>query len=135
MGVICDNCMRNNSNNRTVQKQQNKINLNLDGCYTCKAEIIQKPEIGRDDFTIKISAQHHGDHSCDEQILFIVFNYPTNFISCSNGNLISNNNTTRLRIKLAYHNNPNDHIEIGDFKIKCAYNDLEVVSCSMTDNH
>ena len=27
MGVICDNCMRNNSNNRTAQKQQNKMNL------------------------------------------------------------------------------------------------------------
>ena len=134
MGVICDSCIRNN-NNRIVQKQQNKINIDVDSCYTCKAEIIQKPEIGKDDFTIKISAKHHGDHSCEEQILFIVFNYPVNFISCSNGNLNSNNNTTRIRIKLTYHNNPNDNIEIADFNIKCAHHDLEIVSCSITDNY
>ena len=134
MGAICDNCMEKGDEGN-VQRQKNKVYIEEDNCYTCKAEIIQKPEIGNDDFTIKITAKHNGDHSCDEQILFIIFNYPVDFISCTNGNLNSNNNTTRIKIKLTFHNNPNDNIEIEDFKLKCSYNDLEIVSCSMTDNH
>ena len=106
-----------------------------DNCYKCKAEIIQRPEIGNDDYTIKIKAEHKGNHSCDEQILLMIFNYPVNFIKCSNGNLISSNNTSRIRVKLSFHNNQNDRIEIGDFSIKCAQNDLEIVNCFIKDEH
>ena len=134
MGVICNNCMRNNSQQRAINHKNKEINTD-DSCYKCKASFIQKPEIGRDDFVIKINAQHHGNHACDEQILFIIFNYPVTFIKCSNGNLISSNNTTRIKVKLTYHNNPNDNIEISDFIIKCAQNDLEIVSCSINDDH
>ena len=126
MGVIC-NCEKKNKI-RKVNPNENK------DCYTCKSEIIKRPEIGKDEFTIKINAQHNGDHSCEEQIISLVFNYPVNFIGCYNGNLISSNNTTRIKIKLTYHNSPNDNISINDFKVKCPYNDLEIVECSIKDN-
>ena len=128
MGGIC-------GDNKTVRKKIIEINTQ-DSCYKSKAEIIQRPEIGKDDFVIKISAEHKGDHSCDEQILLLIFNYPVNFIKCSGGgNLISSNNTSRIRVKLNFHNNPNDKIEIDDFSIKCSQQDLEIVSCTINDNH
>ena len=132
MGITCTNCIRKN-NNRKVQ-QQNKNMNDEENCYKCETEIIQRPEIGRDDYIIKINAQHKAEHSCDEQILLITFNYPVNFINCSNGKLISSNNTTRIRVKLTYHNNPNDKIEIGDFNVKCSHLDLEIVNCTFKDN-
>ena len=143
MGVICDNCKRKNNNTHTTQQPQNKIikyenfcnALKENTCYTIKAEIIKKPDIEEDYFRIKITAIHNGDHSCDEQTLKLFFNYPVNFISCSNGSINSFNNTTRLNIKLKYHNNQNDKIEIDDFIVKCAYNDLEIVECYISDNN
>ena len=138
MGIIFNSCLKGNVNQKAnikIEKGNNKIQINDESCYTCKAEIIKRPEIGNDDFTIQINAEHKGDHSCDVQILFIVFNYPVTFISCSNGNLISSNDTTRIRVKLTYHNEPNDKIEIGDFNVKSPNNDLEIVECSITDNH
>ena len=134
MGVICNSCYRDNNTHRIIQQKNKEINTD-DNCYQCKAEIIKRPDIGYEDFVIKINAQHIGNHSCDEQILFIIFNYPVNFVNCSNGNLISSNNTTRIKVKLVYHNNPNDNIEISDFHIKCAQNDLEIVNCTINDNH
>ena len=134
-GGHSNNSHRPSHNQHGGQSNNNSHRGGGSKCYTCNAHINQRPEVGRDDYRIQINAQHHGDHTCDEQILTMIFNHPATFISCSNGNLNSNNNTTRIRIKLTYHNNPNDNIEIADFKIKCAYNDLEVVSCSITDNH
>ena len=128
MGV----CYKDNTNRIILQKNK-EINID-DNCYKCKAEIIQRPDIGYEDFVIKIDAEHKGNHSCDEQILFIIFNYPVNFVGCTNGNLISSNDSTRIKVKLAYHNNINDKIEIKDFIVKCSQNDLEIVSCSITDS-
>ena len=132
MGVICNSCYKENSH-RIIQQKSKEINTD-DNCYNCKAEIIQRPDIGYEDFVIKINAQHKGNHSCEEQILFIIFNYPVKFVKCNNGNLISSNDTTRIKVKLTFHNNSNDKIEIGDFIVKCSQNDLEIVSCSITDS-
>ena len=128
MGV----CYKDNTNRVILQKNK-EINID-DSCYKCKAEIIQRPDIGYEDFIIKINAEHKGNHSCDEQILFIIFNYPVNFVGCTNGNLISSNDSTRIKVKLTYHNIKNDKIEIKDFIVKCSQNDLEIVSCSITDS-
>ena len=124
-------CYKDNTNRVILQKNK-EINYD-DNCYKSKAEIIQRPDIGYEDFVIKINAEHKGNHSCDEQTLFIIFNYPVNFVSCTNGNLISSNDSTRIKVKLTYHNNTNDKIEIKDFIVKCSQNDLEIVSCSITD--
>jgi len=165
MGVVCNECRaciennnrRNNNNNtnrnnnRTPISSSNRGNIgqnkgtqnngysgssgNASNCYTCNSQINQRPETGRDDFRIQLNCQHHGDHSCDEQLLTMVFNYPVNFISCSNGSLISSNNSTRIQVKLRYHNNPNDHIGMGDFIVKSTHHDLQIVNCYINDGH
>ena len=102
MGVVCNECKacleeatRKPNNNRGSNQNQHGGG-NVGGttrtgggssCYTCSAKINQRPETGRDDFRIQINAQHHGDHTCDQQILTVVFNYPVTFISCSNGRI------------------------------------------------
>ena len=104
-------------------------------CYTCNAHINQRPETGRDDFRIQINAQHHGDHTCNEQILTVVFNHPATFISCSNGSLNGPNNKSQIQVKLRYHNNPNDNIGMGDFIVKSSHKDLQIVNCFINDGH
>ena len=138
MGAICYNCKKNNNNIRVVQQSQEKI-IKFDkenNSYSCEAQIIKRPEIGDDEFIIKIIGKYNGEHSCNEQILFIVFNYPVTFISCSNGINDSSNNTTRLNIKLKFQNNKNnnDTITIDNFLIKCPHNDLEIVDCAISEN-
>ena len=150
MGVVCNECKacleeasRKPNNNRTSNQHQYRGG-NVGGtthtgggssCYTCSAKINQRPETGRDDFRIQINAQHHGDHSCDQQILTVVFNYPVTFISCSNGRLNAGNNTAHLQVKLNYHNNQNDNIGMGDFIVKCSKRDLEILNCYINDGH
>ena len=104
-------------------------------CYTCNAHINQRPEVGRDDYRIQVNAQHHGDHSCNEQILTMVFNHPATFINCSNGSLHGPNNKSEIKVKLRYHNNPNDNIGMGDFTVKSNHKDLQIVRCYINDGH
>ena len=104
-------------------------------CYSCNAHINQRPEVGRDDYRIQINAQHHGDHTCNEQILTMIFNHPVTFISCSNGSLNGSNNKSEIKVKLRYHNNPNDNIGMGDFIVKSNHKDLQIVRCFINDGH
>ena len=104
-------------------------------CYTCNAHINQRPEVGRDDYRIQVNAQHHGDHTCNEQILTMVFNHPATFINCSNGSLHGPNNKSEIKVKLRYHNNPNDNIGMGDFTVKSNHKDLQIVRCFINDGH
>ena len=148
MGVVCDKCQACIEKTTATRKSNTKSNHNANSstayhsntgggssCYSCSARINQRPETGRDDFRIQINAQHHGDHSCDQQTLTVVFNYPVNFIGCSNGSLSSSNNSTKIQVKLRYHNNPNDNIGMGDFIVKSAHHDLQIVSCYINDGH
>ena len=104
-------------------------------CYSCNAHINQRPEVGRDDYRIQLNAQHHGDHTCDEQILTMIFNHPATFISCSNGSLYGPNNKSEIKVKLRYHNNPSDNIGMGDFIVKSNHKDLQIVRCFINDGH
>ena len=154
MGVVCNECKacleeNNRRNNNGAHTRGNRggqpiVNFNIgtsgisqngSSCYTCNAKINQRPETGRDDFRIQINAQHNGNHSCDEQLLTVVFNYPVNFISCSNGSLNSSNNNSRIQVKLRYHNNPVDNIGMGDFIVKSSHNDLQILKCYINDGH
>ena len=103
--------------------------------YTCNAHINQRPEVGRDDYRIQVNAQHHGDHTCNEQILTMVFNHPATFVNCSNGSLHGPNNKSEIKVKLRYHNNPNDNIGMGDFTVKSNHKDLQIVRCFINDGH
>lgn len=102
-------------------------------CYSCTAQINQRPETGRDDFRIQINAQHHGNHICDEQYLTVIFSNRATFISCSNGSLMGPNNTERIEVRLRYHNNPNDNIGMGDFTVKSDDKSLSIVDVFMAD--
>ena len=151
MGVVCNECKacleeatRKPNNNRGQNQNHYGGGGNVGGttrtgggssCYTCTAKINQRPETGRDDFRIQINAQHHGDHTCDQQILTVVFNYPVTFISCSNGRINAANNTAHIQVKLNYHNNQNDNIGMGDFIVKCSKRDLEILECYINDGH
>ena len=154
MGVLLNECCMIETNKRNINNNNNIYLLspnkdrnqliesayiggkgNESKCYTCNAKINQRPETGRDDFRIQIEAQHHGDHTCDEQILTMIFNYPVTFISCNNGSLNGYNNSTRIKVKLRYHNNQIDNIGMEDFIVKSPYNDLEIVNCFISDGH
>ena len=136
MGVICYNCKKNNNNIRVIQQPEEKIIRygNEKKCYTSEARIIKRPNIGEDDYIIKITGKYNGDHLCNEQLLLLVFNYPVTFISCNNGTIDCSNNTTRLNVKLKFHNNKNDTIEIENFLVKCAHNDLEIINCIISES-
>ena len=158
MGVVCNECRacleqgnrRNNQGNSSgqqhprgqgphggISKSQGYSGNSGSGskCYSCSAVINQRPEQGRNDFRIQINAQHNGDHSCDQQELTMIFNYPVTFKSCSNGSLSSSNNTTRIKVTLRYHNNQKDNIGMGDFIVESAHHDLQIVNCFINDGH
>lgn len=157
MGMVCETCRsctntkntgqdKSHSNHQNSSQNHHGSNQNShrsnksdqkggSKCYTCNAHINQRPETGRDDFRIQINAQHHGDHTCNEQILTVVFNHPATFISCSNGSLNGPNNKSQIQVKLRYHNNPNDNIGMGDFIVKSTHKDLQIVNCFINDGH
>lgn len=86
-------------------------------CYTTEAKIIQRPELGRNDYRIQVNARHHGDHTREKQKLIVTFNKPVTFKSC-NGKLLNGNGTNILTIELSYHQNPNDNIGFGDLTVE-----------------
>ena len=132
MGIIANKCRKSEKKNTDTKDIQLKIDEN--NCFVCKSEIVEKPDIGKEDARIEIKAEYKGKTECNEQTLFIIFNYPVTFISCTNGELMSPNDTTRIKVKLSYHINPNDTLEINDFIVKCSQNDLEIVECTLNNN-
>lgn len=105
-----------------------------EGCYTVTGYIHQVPETGRGDYRLQINAQHHADHSCASQTLYVTFNQPVTYKYC-NGNgatYLGGDGTNTLEIGLTYWNNPNDNIGIGDFVVE-SDEGLAFVSASMTD--
>ena len=77
------------------------------GCYTASAYIHQTPENGRGDYRIQVNGKHNADHTKEAQVLTISFNQNVTYVSGGAG-LISGNETTTLKVKLAYHQNPTD---------------------------
>ena len=86
-------------------------------CYTTEAKIIQRPELGRNDYRIQVNARHHGNHTKQKQRLIITFNKPVTFKSC-NGKLLEGNGTSTLTIELRYYQNPTDNIGFGDLTVE-----------------
>ena len=134
-GGHSNNSHRPSHNQHGGQSNNNSHRGGGSKCYTCNAHINQRPEVGRDDYRIQINAQHHGDHTSDEQILTMIFNHPATFIGCSNGSLHGSNNKSEIQVKLRYHNNPNDNIGMGDFTVKSNHKDLQIVRCFINDGH
>ena len=101
------------------------------GCYTASANIHQRPETGRGDYRIQVNGQHNADHTKDVQVLTISFNQNVTYVSGGAG-LISGNGTPTLKIKLGYHQNPNDSIGLGDLFVTSDAG-LEIIGVSITD--
>lgn len=101
------------------------------GCYTASANIHQRPETGRGDYRIQVNGKHSSDHTREAQVLTISFNQNVTYVSGGAG-LISGDGTPTLKVKLSYHQNPNDNIGFGDL---CVTSDagLAITSVSITD--
>ena len=101
------------------------------GCYTASAHIQQRPQIGRGDYRIQVNGKHSADHTKEAQVLTISFNQSVTYVSGGAG-LFSGNGTTTLKIKLSYHQNPNDNIGFGDLVVT-ADTGLAITGVSITD--
>lgn len=101
------------------------------GCYTASAYIHQTPQTGRGDYRIQVNGKHSADHTKEAQVLTISFNQSVTYVSGGAG-LFSGNGTTTLKIKLSYHQNPNDNIGFGDLVVT-ADTGLAITGVSITD--
>ena len=101
------------------------------GCYDASAYIHQTPETGRGDYRIQVNGKHSSDHTREAQVLTISFNQNVTYVSGGAG-LISGNGTSTLKIKLSYHQNPNDNIGFGDLVVTSDAG-LAITGVSITD--
>ena len=101
------------------------------GCYTASAYIHQTPETGRGDYRIQVDGQHKADHTKEAQVLTISFNQNVTYVSGGAG-LISGDGSSILKIKLSYHQNPNDKIGFGDLVVTSDAG-LAITGVSITD--
>lgn len=101
------------------------------GCYTATAYIHQTPETGRGDYRIQVKGKHSSDHTKEAQVLTISFNQNVTYVSGGAG-IISGNGTTTLKVKLSYHQNPNDNIGFGDLVVESEPG-LAITGVSITD--
>ena len=101
------------------------------GCYTASAYIHQTPQTGRGDYRIQVNGHHSSDHTREAQVLTISFNQNVTYVSGGAG-LISGDGTATLKVKLSYHQNPNDNIGFGDL-IVTADTGLAITGVSITD--
>ena len=101
------------------------------GCYDASAYIHQTPQTGRGDYRIQVNGKHNADHTKESQVLTISFNQNVTYVSGGAG-LISGNGTSTLKIKLSYHQNPNDNIGFGDLVVTSDAG-LAITSVSITD--
>lgn len=105
-------------------------------CYTTTAYIVQKPELGRGNYSLQVDAHHDtasNPHHGTGQVLTLNFNLPVEFVS-ADGSLVSGNGTTTIKISYTYHVNqgPENH-GLGNIYV-IADQGLEVVSASLSCN-
>lgn len=100
-------------------------------CIYSSAYIHQTPENGRGDYRIQVNGKHNADHTKEAQVLTISFNQNVTYVSGGAG-LISGNETTTLKVKLAYHQNPTDNIGFGDLVVTSDAG-LAITGVSITD--
>lgn len=101
------------------------------GCYSASAYIHQTPQTGRGDYRIHVDGKHASDHTKEAQILTISFNQNVTYVSGGAG-LISGNGTPTLKVKLGYHQNPNDNIGLSDLVVTSDAS-LAITGVSITD--
>ena len=102
-----------------------------ESCYAVTAKIHQKPETGRGDYRIKIEGKHIANHTKDTQVLHIYFNLPVEYKE-SSGRLLQGDGSNSLHIQYHYHQNPTDHLSLGDLAVR-AEPGLSITKASITD--
>lgn len=90
---------------------------------------LQKTDVR--DYRIQVNGKHNADHTKEAQVLTISFNQNVTYVSGGAG-LISGNETTTLKVKLAYHQNPTDNIGFGDLVVTSDAG-LAITGVSITD--
>lgn len=100
------------------------------GCYTVTYQMHQEQQLGRTDYRIQVNGEHKADHTRDTQFLTVIFNQAVEYVS-STGTCESSTPTT-LTIKFTYHQNPNDHIGLGDLVVTSEQG-LQILSMKLTD--
>lgn len=94
-------------------------------CYSFSANIVQRPEMGRDWYVIQINGVHNATHHSTERIVGIVFNQNVTYKS-SNASKVNGDGTSVLMLTFtdgingAYHNNGVDNIGLGEL---CVHSD------------
>lgn len=94
-------------------------------CYIFTANIVQHPELGRDNYVIQIDGRHDADHHSTSRTVVIVFNNPVTYVS-SNAVNVSGNGSNTLSLTFtdgyggAYHNNGIDNIGLGQLVVESA---------------
>lgn len=107
-------------------------------CYTFSAYIVQKPETGRETYTVQMNGGHNAadGHHCGERTVVIAFNKPVTYVS-SNASATSGSGTSTLTLTFtdgvngSYHNNAHDNIGLGQLVIE-AEAGLAIADCYCT---
>ena len=106
------------------------------GCYTVTWKKHQDTQEGRTTLRFQIDAVHDASPTCSEQYLTLNFTMPVKYVG-SNGTLVSpassDIETTVMKIKFTYWNNPNDNIGMGEVTV-IGDSAADISSASMTDN-
>ena len=107
------------------------------GCYTVTWKKHQDNQEGRTTLRFQLDAVHDASHTCSEQYLTLNFTMPVKYVGCSNATLVSpassDIETTVMKIKFTYWNNPDDKIGLGELTV-IGDSAADISSASMTDN-
>lgn len=105
-------------------------------CYTATATITQKPETGRQSYTIQLNGVHetNPDHCNDWQLATITFNQEVTYVSCNGqgATCVGSTTGTVLQIQFNYHQNAHTNIGLGDLVVTSA-DGLAVTGITISD--
>ena len=105
-----------------------------EGCYKdVVAKINQRPVEGRKDYRISVEGNHRGDHMKEAQTIILVFNAPVHFVECWGAELIGENDSKKIALRVKYHQNPNDHLYVNPIVFTSEEENLEIMGAAIDD--
>lgn len=92
-------------------------------CYTVSADIVQRPELGKDTYTVQMDGVHgaHDGHHSSERVIKVEFNQVVSHV-CSNAACVSGSGTNTLYLTYvqdngSYHNNACENLGLGNLEV------------------